>query len=82
VETVIQNLLKNVATAKEVLRRLIPSIPLERPCGCSRALANAVITNPAAFPLATRRRLELLLGKYFPDTGSRRPGRKTGSPRG
>jgi 5'-methylthioadenosine phosphorylase len=82
VETVIQNLLKNVATAKEVLRRLIPALLPERACGCGRALANAVITNPAAFPLATRRRLELLLGKYFPDPGSRGPGRKARAHRG
>jgi 5'-methylthioadenosine phosphorylase len=82
VEAVVQNLMKNVATAKEVLRRLIPALAPERPCGCGRALANAVITNPTAFPLATRRRLDLLLGKYFPDGSSRRAGRKTGARRG
>jgi hypothetical protein len=29
-------------------------------------LASAIITNPASFPITTRRRLELLIGKYFP----------------
>jgi hypothetical protein len=29
-------------------------------------LDKAVITSPAAFPHATRRRLDLLIGKYFP----------------
>jgi 5'-methylthioadenosine phosphorylase len=76
VETVIQNLLKNVATAKEVLRRLIPALAPARACACAAALANAVITSPAAFPLATRRRLDLLLGRYFPEAGARRPVRK------
>jgi 5'-methylthioadenosine phosphorylase len=66
VEAVIQNLLKNVETAKDVLRRLIPAVTPPRACGCSSLLANAVITQPGAFPLATRRRLDLLLGKYFP----------------
>jgi 5'-methylthioadenosine phosphorylase len=66
VEAVIRNLLKNVATAKEVLRRVIPMISGPRTCGCAELLANAVITQPAAFPPGTRRRLELLLGKYFP----------------
>ena len=66
VETVIQNLLKNVATAKEVLRRVIPALAPPRACPCPELLRNAVITAPSAFPLATRRRLELLLGKYFP----------------
>ncbi|HEU5322617.1 MAG TPA: hypothetical protein VFX28_17555, partial [Methylomirabilota bacterium] len=66
VEAVIQNLLKNVATAKDVLRQVIPAIPTARTCECPRLLKNAVITNPAVFPLATRRRLDLLLGHYFP----------------
>ncbi|MEX2148082.1 MAG: S-methyl-5'-thioadenosine phosphorylase [Candidatus Rokuibacteriota bacterium] len=68
VETVIQNLLHNVATAKDVLRRVIPAIGGPRTCACPTLLQSAVITSPAAFPHATRRRLDLLLGKYFPMT--------------
>jgi 5'-methylthioadenosine phosphorylase len=72
VESVIANLLKNVATAKLVLQRAI--LRIGKPCtaGCPEALANAVITNPNAFPAATRKRLALLLDKYFPP----RPRRK------
>ena len=66
VESVIQNLLRNVATAKDVLRRVIPAVGAPRTCPCPDLLRNAVITSPAAFPIATRRRLELLVGKYFP----------------
>jgi 5'-methylthioadenosine phosphorylase len=66
VEAVIAHLLKNVATAKDVLRRVIPTIAAPRTCECQNLLQSAVITSPAAFPLATRRRLDLLLGKYFP----------------
>jgi 5'-methylthioadenosine phosphorylase len=66
VEAVVQNLHRNVEIAKDVLRRLIPAIMPPRTCPCPSLLANAVITQPAAFPLATRRRLDLLLGKYFP----------------
>jgi 5'-methylthioadenosine phosphorylase len=72
VEAVIQNLLRNVATAKDVLRRVIPAVGAPRTCPCPELLRNAVITQPAAFPLATRRRLDLLLGKYFPPT-TRKP---------
>ena len=57
---------KNVATAKDVLRRLIPTLGPPRTCECPRLLANAVITSPKAFPPATRKRLELLIGRYFP----------------
>jgi len=70
VEAVIQNLLKNVATAKEVLKRVIPRLGPPRACGCARLLESAVITSPGAFPPATRRRLDLLIGRYFP---ARRP---------
>jgi 5'-methylthioadenosine phosphorylase len=66
VESVIQNLLRNVATAKDVLRRVIPAVGALRTCPCPDLLRNAVITSPAAFPIATRRRLELLIGRYFP----------------
>lgn len=66
VEAVIQNLLKNVEVAKEVLRRVVPLIAPPRTCECPSLLRNAVITSPRAFPLPTRRKLELLIGKYFP----------------
>jgi 5'-methylthioadenosine phosphorylase len=75
VETVIQNLLRNVEAAKDVLRRLIPAVGPARTCPCPSLLASAVITNPAAFPLATRRRLDLLLGKYFAVDLKQRPAR-------
>jgi 5'-methylthioadenosine phosphorylase len=66
VGTVVANLLRNVATAKEVLRRAIPRVRSPRACGCPELLRNAVITSPAAFPAGARRRLDLLIGKYFP----------------
>jgi 5'-methylthioadenosine phosphorylase len=74
VEAVIQNLLKNVATAKDVLRRVIPTVTAPRTCPCPTLLRNAVITSPTAFPAGTRRRLDLLLGKYFPPTKKKRHG--------
>jgi 5'-methylthioadenosine phosphorylase len=72
VEAVVQNLLKNVETAKDVLRRVIPAIAAPRTCGCPDLLRNAVITSPKAFPLPARRRLDLLLSKYFPAADLRR----------
>jgi len=76
VEAVIQTLLKNVATAKDVLRRVIPAVGAPRMCPCPSLLQNAVITSPAAFPFGTRRRLDLLLGKYFPLERRGRPAGK------
>ena len=66
VETVIRNLLQNVATAKDVLARAIPQIAPPRSCECPRLLASAIITDPKKISLTARRRLELLIGKYLP----------------
>ena len=68
VESVVANLSKNVDTARSVLRRVLPQAGKPCTAGCGDALASAVITNPAAFPPRTRRRLALLLDKYFPPT--------------
>jgi 5'-methylthioadenosine phosphorylase len=81
VEAVVANLLKNVATAKAVLRSVIPMIGGARGCECPRLLESAVITSPAAFPHGTRRRLDLLIGKYFPQDGRSRPAPRSGHPR-
>ena len=75
VETVVANLMKNVATAKEVLRRVIPRVPVSCVQGCSDALKSAIITDPKAFPPPIRKRLALLLDRHFPrKTGARRRG--------
>lgn len=66
VEGVVANLVKNVATAKLVLLRALPRIGKPCTAGCREALADAIITNPGAFPPRTRKRLALLLDKYFP----------------
>jgi 5'-methylthioadenosine phosphorylase len=66
VEAVVANLLKNVVTAKLILRRVIARAGGPCASGCGDALANAVITDPRAFAPVTRRRLALLLDRYFP----------------
>ena len=72
VEGVIRTLMQNVATAKEVLRRLIPTVTPPRTCPCPGLLKDAVITNAAAFSPAARRRPDLLVGRYFPKARRRR----------
>ncbi len=74
VEGVVANLLKNVATAKVVLRRVIPRVGKACAGGCGDALATAVITDPTAFPPRTRKRLGVLLDRYFPPKGKGRRG--------
>jgi 5'-methylthioadenosine phosphorylase len=66
VEMVVKTLSTNTALANEAIRHLIKIIPAERPCSCGSALADALITSPAAIPVETRKRLDLLVGKYLP----------------
>jgi 5'-methylthioadenosine phosphorylase len=83
VEAVIAHLLKNVVTAKEVLRRLIPAVGPPRTCPCPELLKNALITSPAVMPARTVRALQLLVGKYVTASpararAARRPVRRAG----
>jgi len=64
VEMVVRNLLENVALSKAMLRKAIPKIPKVRGCDCGSALQHAIITAPDRIPPETKRRLELLVGKY------------------
>ncbi|MFQ5830340.1 MAG: S-methyl-5'-thioadenosine phosphorylase [Candidatus Methylomirabilia bacterium] len=77
VESVVANLMKNVATAKDVLHRLIREVRPPRHCPCPSLLKNAIITNPSVFPARTRKSLALLLDKYFPPTRPSRPKTRT-----
>ncbi len=66
VEMVIKTLHQNTAAAQQALLNLARALPPEEDCACQHALANAIITNPAAIPPATRQKLQLLVGKYLP----------------
>jgi len=65
VEMVIANLQRNAAQAKEIVRRVLPQIPLEPGCSCHRALENAILTDRKLWPAKTRTRLRPILEKYF-----------------
>jgi 5'-methylthioadenosine phosphorylase len=61
IEMVIQNLTRNAALAKEVVRHAVLRIPLDRSCSCHTALRNAILTDPKFWPKNTRKELGLLL---------------------
>ena len=67
VELVVQNLLQNVATSKEMLSRVIPRLGTARArdCACASALQNAIITHPDAIPQEAKERLAPLVGRYL-----------------
>jgi len=65
VETVVQNLQKNLSTANRVIRMVVPQISTKRECSCATALKNAIMTDPGVIPRETRKNLDLLVGKYL-----------------
>lgn len=63
---VMANMKRNVSRVRGVLRRVIPSIPLDREaeCDASRALEYAIVTHPEAIEESTLQQFRLTLGKY------------------
>jgi len=68
VETVLQNLNKNISHAKEIIQHIVPKIPERRDCLCARALENAIMTDLNAIPKKTREKLGILTNKYLPES--------------
>jgi len=65
VEMVIQTLHKNAQKAQEAIHNLVRELKPERNCQCGQALSTALITDPTVIPADTRKKLDLLIGKYF-----------------
>ena len=65
VEMVIENLAKNAAKAKEIIRRAIPQIPPAANWPCHSALKTALMTDKKFWPAKTKRELRPILQKYF-----------------
>lgn len=65
VEVVLAHLQANAAAAAAILRRLAEIGLPERSCGCSEALAAAIITAPEAIGAEDRRRLGIIAARYL-----------------
>ncbi|MEK6693480.1 MAG: S-methyl-5'-thioadenosine phosphorylase [Nitrospirota bacterium] len=65
VEMVIAILMKNVDTAKGIIKEATGMLNSERKCHCPKALEGAIITDPKAISNETKERLGLLIGKYI-----------------
>ncbi len=66
VELVVQNLMRNVVTAQDVIRRVVPRVALDGADACANALAGALMTEPSRVPADVRARLGILVDKYLP----------------
>lgn len=67
VEIVLEQLSKNSQVAQKAIRDLVQRLPQEKSCQCENGMKNAFITEPGMIPPDTRRKLDLLIRKYFPE---------------
>ena len=65
VEMVVANLMKNVSTSRDVLRRVIPQVPEERLCACASALEAAIITSREHISEELKEKMYPIIGKYL-----------------
>jgi len=65
IDQIISVLMKNAEHASKVVKEAVATIPKTRGCKCGSALANAIITDRTKIPPQTRKKLQLLLGKYL-----------------
>ena len=65
VEVVVANLMKNVSTAKEAVRGVLPNLPAERSCSCASALKDAIITSRDLIPQELKEKMQPITGKYL-----------------
>lgn len=66
VDMIVENIQKNVAKARAVLRLAIPRIGKIEKFAARDALKNAIITDPKMIPRQKIKELEILIGKYIP----------------
>lgn len=64
-EIVIQNLKKNVDTAKAIIKHAIPMIGDKRSCKCVNAASDAIVTQKDKIPDKVKKSLSVIFGKYF-----------------
>jgi 5'-methylthioadenosine phosphorylase len=65
IDQIISVLMKNAENASRVVQEAVAAIPQARGCKCGSALANAIITDRSKIPPRTRKKLQLLIGKYL-----------------
>ena len=65
VNEIIGNLMKNAENACKVVAAAVAALPVSRSCKCRSALAHAIITDRQRVPDATRKKLGILIEKYF-----------------
>jgi 5'-methylthioadenosine phosphorylase len=64
VDQIVTVLLKNAENACKVVRQTVADMPRSRSCKCGSALAHAILTDRKMIPAATKKKLNLIIGRY------------------
>lgn len=62
---VLRTMQENTRAVQALLPSMLEAMARRGDCACRRAAAGAIATDPSLIPYQTRRRLELLFGKYW-----------------
>jgi 5'-methylthioadenosine phosphorylase len=65
IDMIIQNLMRTVEVAKEIIKSVSTQLPKHRDCCCATALRDAIITSRNLIPPQKKEELALLIGKYL-----------------
>jgi 5'-methylthioadenosine phosphorylase len=65
VNEIIAVLMKNAEHACKVVAATVAAMPATRDCKCASALSHAIITDKKVVPESTKKKLELIVGKYL-----------------
>ncbi|MDO8578631.1 MAG: S-methyl-5'-thioadenosine phosphorylase [Dehalococcoidales bacterium] len=65
VDVILEIMRKNIETSKAIIKHAVSRVLSKRDCACPHAVENAIVTDPQAVPPATKKKLELIIGKYI-----------------
>jgi 5'-methylthioadenosine phosphorylase len=65
VDQIVAVLLKNAENACNVVREAVAAMPQDRTCKCGSALDHAILTDRKKIPLETRKKLQLIIKRFF-----------------
>jgi 5'-methylthioadenosine phosphorylase len=68
VELILENMRHNIHSAKDILRKALVNLPVDRggACECSRAIRDCIVTSSELIPQEIKQKLHHIIGKYMP----------------
>ena len=58
-------IIRNIDTARKIIKLVVGRIPETRDCACAAALKTAIVTAPELIPEEEKEKLDLLIGRYI-----------------